>query len=54
MLQNDKESRKDICVVGAGAGGLVALNVIAETPQHKAGLWRVTAFEKREDIGGVW
>ncbi|OBZ67590.1 Thiol-specific monooxygenase [Grifola frondosa] len=45
---------KQICIIGAGPGGLGALKVIADTPQFKEGLWKVTAFEARDKIGGIW
>ncbi|KAL6300408.1 hypothetical protein BKA93DRAFT_819467 [Sparassis latifolia] len=50
----DLDGVKDICVIGAGAGGLAALKIISETPQYKSGRWRPTAFEMREKVGGVW
>jgi cation diffusion facilitator CzcD-associated flavoprotein CzcO len=43
-----------ICIVGAGAAGLAVLKAIVDTPQHKAGVWVPSAFEAREEIGGVW
>ncbi|PCH35290.1 FAD/NAD(P)-binding domain-containing protein [Wolfiporia cocos MD-104 SS10] len=45
---------QEICIVGAGPGGLAALQIIMETPQYKAGLWKPTAFEEREKAGGIW
>jgi cation diffusion facilitator CzcD-associated flavoprotein CzcO len=45
---------KDICIVGAGPGGLSVLKIIKDTPQFKNGKWTVTAYEAREDIGGIW
>ena len=56
-LQRDNELRaatKRICVIGAGASGLAALKVIADTPQYKEGLWQPIAYEAREALGGVW
>lgn len=41
-------------MIGAGAGGLAALKIIMDTSEYKAGLWKPTAFEKREQVGGVW
>ncbi|KAI0685182.1 FAD/NAD(P)-binding domain-containing protein [Cytidiella melzeri] len=49
-----RSASKRICVIGAGASGLAALKVIADTPQYKAGLWQPVAFEAREALGGVW
>ncbi|KAF8875415.1 hypothetical protein CPB84DRAFT_1829160 [Gymnopilus junonius] len=43
-----------IGIVGAGPAGLAALKAITDTPQYKAGLWIPTAFEARENVGGVW
>jgi cation diffusion facilitator CzcD-associated flavoprotein CzcO len=43
-----------ICVIGSGAAGLAALKVISETPQVRAGLWSIVAFEARDNVGGVW
>lgn len=45
---------KRICVIGAGAGGLAALKIIMDTSEYKTGLWKPTAYEKREQVGGVW
>ncbi|KAF4607606.1 hypothetical protein EYR38_001678 [Pleurotus pulmonarius] len=45
---------KQICVIGAGAGGLAALKAFVETPQHRAGQWKVTAYEARNNVGGIW
>lgn len=45
---------KQICIVGAGPGGLAALKMITETPQYKAGQWKATVLEAREKVGGVW
>ncbi|KAF9653541.1 FAD/NAD(P)-binding domain-containing protein [Thelephora ganbajun] len=44
----------DICIVGGGASGLSALQVIMETPQYKSGHWRPFLFEARDKAGGVW
>ncbi|THH17556.1 hypothetical protein EW146_g3274 [Bondarzewia mesenterica] len=46
--------QKRIGVIGAGANGLAALQVLGDTPQVKAGLWKLTAFEQREKVGGIW
>ena len=43
-----------ICIIGGGAGGLSTLKVLLETEEYKTGLWEVTAFEARDEIGGVW
>ncbi|KAH9939545.1 FAD/NAD-P-binding domain-containing protein [Amylocystis lapponica] len=53
-LHIDTSSHKNICVIGAGPSGLAALKIIADTPQYKAGLWHPTAFERREEVGGIW
>ncbi|KAL0956941.1 hypothetical protein HGRIS_003043 [Hohenbuehelia grisea] len=45
---------KSICIIGAGAAGLASIKAVLDTPQFQAGQWNVTAFEAREDIGGVW
>ncbi|KAI0078347.1 FAD/NAD(P)-binding domain-containing protein [Panus rudis PR-1116 ss-1] len=45
---------KDICVIGTGPAGLAALKVIVDHPAYKAGLWHPTAYEAREDVGGIW
>ena len=45
---------KAICIVGAGPVGLAALKAVLDSPQYKAGYWKPTAFESRDDIGGVW
>jgi cation diffusion facilitator CzcD-associated flavoprotein CzcO len=45
---------KRIAVIGAGPGGLAALKIFADTPEYNSGLWHLTAFEAREQVGGVW
>ena len=45
---------KRICIIGAGASGLAALKVIADTEQYKNGLWQPIALEARDALGGVW
>jgi cation diffusion facilitator CzcD-associated flavoprotein CzcO len=50
----DPEQIKHICIIGAGAGGLVALKCILDTPQYKVGLWKPLAFEARDNVGGIW
>ena len=44
----------DICIIGGGATGLSALQVIMGTPQYKSGHWKPTLFEARDKPGGVW
>jgi len=44
----------DICIIGGGASGLSALQVIMGTPQYKSGQWKPTLFEARDKPGGVW
>jgi hypothetical protein len=44
----------DICIIGGGASGLSALQVIMGTPQYKSGQWKTTLFEARDKTGGVW
>ncbi|KAF5379214.1 hypothetical protein D9615_005880 [Tricholomella constricta] len=53
MIRSD-DGTKTICIIGAGPAGLAALKVVLESPQHKAGQWKATAFEARDRIGGVW
>ncbi|CDO70501.1 hypothetical protein BN946_scf184569.g44 [Trametes cinnabarina] len=53
-FQRQNESRRNICVVGAGPAGLAAVKIIKDSQQFKDGLWTVTAFEARNDIGGIW
>ena len=43
-----------ICVIGAGPAGLSALKIIRDSSQFREGLWNVTAFEARDNVGGVW
>lgn len=43
-----------IGVVGGGAAGLAVLKILSDTDELKNGDWIVTAFEKRDDIGGIW
>jgi cation diffusion facilitator CzcD-associated flavoprotein CzcO len=50
----DETTIKYICVIGGGAAGLAALKVISDTPQYKSGLWRPVAYERRDNIGGIW
>lgn len=42
-----------ICIIGGGAGGLSTLKVFTEAEEYQAGLWELTVFEAREEIGGV-
>lgn len=57
-MQNGTRGTPDkslsICVLGAGAAGLAIIKVLKDSPEFKAGLWSIEAFEEREDIGGVW
>jgi hypothetical protein len=43
-----------IGIIGAGPAGLATLKTVLDSPQYKAGQWIPTAFEARENIGGVW
>lgn len=45
---------QSICIIGAGPAGLAALKIILDSPQYKAGLWKATAFEARDKVGGIW
>ncbi|KAL7277351.1 hypothetical protein ACG7TL_009210 [Trametes sanguinea] len=53
-FQRQNESRRNICVIGAGPAGLAAVKIIKDSQQYKDGLWTVTALEARDDIGGIW
>ncbi|KAI0631063.1 FAD/NAD-P-binding domain-containing protein [Trametes polyzona] len=53
-FQRYNENRRNICVIGAGPGGLAAVKIIKDSPQYKDGLWTVTAFEARDNVGGIW
>ncbi|KAF9528346.1 hypothetical protein CPB83DRAFT_869524 [Crepidotus variabilis] len=44
----------EIGIIGAGPGGLAALKAVLDSPQFREGSWKVTAFEAREDVGGIW
>ncbi|KAH9941620.1 FAD/NAD(P)-binding domain-containing protein [Epithele typhae] len=46
--------QKHICIIGLGPVGLGALKTVKDAPQFKDGTWRVTAFEGRDNIGGIW
>ena len=37
-----------------GPVGLGALKIVKDAPQFKEGKWKVTAYEAREKIGGIW
>ncbi|EMD35458.1 hypothetical protein CERSUDRAFT_106812 [Gelatoporia subvermispora B] len=54
ISEESAEDVKLICVIGSGPGGLAALKVIVDSPQYKQGLWKPTAFEARDNIGGIW
>ncbi|KZS96325.1 FAD/NAD(P)-binding domain-containing protein [Sistotremastrum niveocremeum HHB9708] len=43
-----------ICIIGGGAGGLAALKVLKESEEYERGLWDITVYEARDDIGGIW
>ncbi|KAF5373907.1 hypothetical protein D9758_000867 [Tetrapyrgos nigripes] len=45
---------KRICIVGAGPCGLIALQVILDSPEFRNGRWMPTVFEAREGLGGIW
>ncbi|RPD75487.1 FAD/NAD(P)-binding domain-containing protein [Lentinus tigrinus ALCF2SS1-7] len=45
---------QSICVIGAGPAGLSALKIIKDSQKYKDGLWTATAFEARDNVGGVW
>ncbi len=45
---------QSICVIGAGPSGLSALKIIRDSAQYQEGLWTATAFETRENVGGIW
>ena len=49
-----RNHQQQICVIGAGPAGLAALKLIKDSPQFKNGSWAATAFEARNDVGGVW
>ncbi|KAI0676500.1 FAD/NAD-P-binding domain-containing protein [Trametes maxima] len=53
-FQRQTENRRSICVIGAGPAGLAAVKIIRDSQQFKDGLWTVTAFEARDNIGGIW
>ncbi|QIW97686.1 hypothetical protein AMS68_003204 [Peltaster fructicola] len=42
-------TRKSVCIVGSGPGGLASAKVLLQTGQFD-----VTVFEKRSRIGGIW
>ncbi|CDO70497.1 hypothetical protein BN946_scf184569.g40 [Trametes cinnabarina] len=46
--------QKHIAVIGAGPVGLAAIKIIKDSPEFKAGHWTVTAFEARDNLGGIW
>ena len=37
-----------------GPVGLGALKIVKDASQFKEGKWKVTAYEAREKIGGIW
>ncbi|KAI0720723.1 FAD/NAD(P)-binding domain-containing protein [Cerioporus squamosus] len=45
---------QSICVIGAGPAGLSALKIIKDSSQYQEGLWTATAFEARDNVGGIW
>ncbi|KAI0656895.1 FAD/NAD-P-binding domain-containing protein [Cubamyces menziesii] len=53
-FQQFNENRRRIGVIGAGPAGLAAVKIIKDSQQYKDGLWTVTAFEAREEVGGIW
>ena len=42
------ESKKNVAVIGAGAGGLVSIHELRKEGHN------VTCFESETDIGGTW
>ncbi|KAI0642627.1 FAD/NAD-P-binding domain-containing protein [Trametes meyenii] len=53
-FQRQNENRRNICVIGAGPAGLAAVKIIKDSEQFKDGSWTVTAFEARDNVGGIW
>ncbi|TFK26622.1 FAD/NAD(P)-binding domain-containing protein [Coprinopsis marcescibilis] len=49
---DQRQSVKRICIIGAGPAGLAALKVVLEASQYKAGIWQPVVFEARESLGG--
>ncbi|KAG1756420.1 uncharacterized protein EDB91DRAFT_14826 [Suillus paluster] len=54
LLGHDSECEKQICIIGAGAGGLAALKVISDSAYFKSGKWSVIAYDTRTNVGGIW
>ncbi|OAX41996.1 FAD/NAD(P)-binding domain-containing protein [Rhizopogon vinicolor AM-OR11-026] len=54
LLNQKSECEKRICVIGAAAGGLIALKVISDSAYVKSGKWSVIAYEARTNVGGIW
>ncbi|KAI0326138.1 FAD/NAD(P)-binding domain-containing protein [Cubamyces sp. BRFM 1775] len=52
--ENHDSEIKHICVVGAGPVGLGAVKIVKDAPEFKEGKWTVTAFEARDNLGGIW
>ena len=52
--EDSRDTAVDICIIGGGAAGLSALQVIMGTPQYKSGRWKPILFEARDKAGGVW
>lgn len=46
--------RKHIAIIGGGSAGLVALKTLKESPAYTTKRWKITIFESRDNIGGVW
>ncbi|KAF9467823.1 hypothetical protein BDZ94DRAFT_1318375 [Collybia nuda] len=49
-----QKNAKTICIIGAGAAGLISLKTILDTHQYKSGEWKPTVYESRDRIGGTW
>ena len=46
--------QKSIAIIGAGSAGLEALRTLLDLPKEVRRDWKISVFESREDIGGVW
>lgn len=47
---NGEESRKRVCIVGAGMSGLVSVKYLRDYPNE----FETIVFEKNSNVGGLW
>lgn len=50
ILATHGAPKQQICVIGAGPGGLISTKNLADHPDE----FEIIVFEKQSDVGGLW